>query len=85
MPPQTPPGLPSELLRRRPDILQAEQQIASANAQVGVAVANFFPRIGLTTLYGGQSSELENIVKGPGVIWAIAGSSAGPALPGRPR
>lgn len=82
LPPQTPPGLPSELLRRRPDILQAEHQIESANAQVGVAVANFFPRLGLTTLYGGQSSELENIVKTPGVVWAISASVLGPIFQG---
>ena len=82
VPPQTPPGLPSELLLRRPDILQAEQQIAAANAQVGVTVANFFPRIGLTTLYGGQSTELSQIVKGPGAIWTIAGSVLGPLFQG---
>jgi multidrug efflux system outer membrane protein len=82
VPPTTPPGLPSELLQRRPDVLQAEQNIAAANARVGVAVANFFPRIGLTTLYGGQSSELENIVKTPGVIWAVAGSVLGPIFQG---
>ena len=82
VPPQTPPGLPSELLERRPDILQAEQQIASANATVGVTVANFFPRIGLTTMYGGQSSELSDIVKGPGTIWNIGGSILGPLFQG---
>jgi multidrug efflux system outer membrane protein len=82
LPPQTPPGLPSELLQRRPDILQAERLIEASNAQVGVAVANFFPRIGLTSLYGGQSSDLENVVKTPGVIWAIAGSVLGPIFQG---
>ena len=82
LPPQTPPGLPSELLRRRPDILQAEQQIAATNAEVGVTVANFFPRIGLTTLYGGQSTDLENVIKTPGVIWVIAGSVLGPIFQG---
>ena len=82
LPPTTPPGVPSELLRRRPDILQAEHLIEASNAQVGVAVANFFPRIGLTSLYGGQSSELENIVKTPGVIWSLAGSIMGPIFQG---
>jgi multidrug efflux system outer membrane protein len=80
--PRTPPGLPSVLLERRPDIAAAEQNIVAANALVGVAVANFFPQIGLTALYGGQSSELENVVKGPGVIWAIAGQLAGPIFQG---
>jgi multidrug efflux system outer membrane protein len=82
LPAQTPPGLPSDLLRRRPDILEAEELIRSSNAQVGVAVANFFPRIGLTSLYGGQSSDLDNIVKTPGVVWAIAGSMIGPIFQG---
>ena len=82
LPAQTPPGLPSEILRRRPDILQAEELIRSSNAQVGVSVANFFPRIGLTSLYGGQSSDLENVVKTPGVVWAIAASMAGPIFQG---
>ena len=82
LPVETPPGLPSDLLRRRPDILQAEELIKSSNAQVGVAVANFFPRIGLTSLYGGQSSDLDNIVKTPGVVWAIAASMAGPIFQG---
>ncbi len=82
LPPQTPPGLPSQLLQRRPDILQAERLIQAANAQVGVTVANFFPQIGLTTLYGGQSSDIDNIVKTPGAIWAIAGSVLGPIFQG---
>jgi len=80
--PQTPPGLPSELLLRRPDIMQAEAQIHSANALVGVSVANFFPRIGLTSLYGGQSSELENVFKGPGMAWQIGAQVLGPLFQG---
>lgn len=82
VPPALPPGLPSDLLRRRPDILRAEHEIQARNAEVGVAVANFFPRIGLTSLYGGQSSDLENVVKTPGVLWSIAGSIAGPLFQG---
>ena len=81
-PPAVPPGLPSQLLERRPDVLQAEQAVVAANANVGVATANFFPRLGLTSLYGGQSSEIENIVKGTGNVWAIAGSLAGPIFQG---
>lgn len=82
LPPQTPPGVPSELLLRRPDIMQAEAQIHAASAQIGVATANFFPRIGMTTLYGGQSSELSNIVKGPGVAWQIGAQILGPLFQG---
>ncbi len=80
--PQTPPGLPSQLLERRPDIRFAEQLLVSANAQIGIAQANFFPRIGLTSLYGGASSDIENIVKGTGSIWAVTGQLAGPIFQG---
>ena len=80
--PQTPPGLPSQLLERRPDIRFAEQLLVSANAQIGVAQANFFPRIGLTSLYGGASSEIENVVKSSGSIWAASGQLVGPIFQG---
>src|SRR5438094_1351580 len=80
--PEVPAGLPSQLLERRPDIQQAEQALVAANADVGVAVASFFPRLGLTSLYGGQSSELENVVKSAGNVWAIGGSLAGPLFQG---
>jgi len=80
--PQTPPGLPSQLLERRPDILQAEQTLIAANAQVGVAIANFFPRLGLTSLYGGASAEVSEVINGRASIWAIASQVAGPMLQG---
>jgi multidrug efflux system outer membrane protein len=70
------------LLERRPDIRQAEQTLIAANARIGVAKANFFPRIGLTSLYGGASSEIENVVKGTGNIWALTGQVVGPLLHG---
>jgi outer membrane protein TolC len=60
VPPDIPTGLPSQLLERRPDILAAEQEMRFANAQVGVATANFFPRIGLTALLGRASSLLDS-------------------------
>src|SRR5262249_36462084 len=59
-----------------------EENIVSANALVGVAVANFFPRVGLTALYGGQSSEISNLVKTPGGIWLIAAQITGPLFQG---
>jgi outer membrane protein, multidrug efflux system len=80
--PDTPLGLTSDLLQRRPDILQAEQNMMGANAQVGVAIANFFPRIGLSALYGGQSQNIDQIVDNSFSIWNIAGSLAGPVFQG---
>src|SRR5262249_48917709 len=52
LPPQPPAGVPADLLERRPDVLQSEQVLRSNNAQIGVSIADFFPRIGLTALYG---------------------------------
>src|SRR5208283_2665586 len=58
MPVEIPVGLPSSLLERRPDVRAAEQQVRVANAEIGVAIGDFFPRIGLTTFYGGTSTDL---------------------------
>ena len=81
-PPDVPPGLPSVLLERRPDLIEAVHTVASANAEVGVAVANFFPRIGLTAAYGGQSTQLSDIVKENFSLWNVAGNMAGPLFQG---
>ena len=64
-PPDVPAGLPSSLLERRPDILQAEQQLVAANAQIGVAKADYFPQISLTAVGGSQSSALTRLFAGP--------------------
>ena len=60
-PPEVPPGLPSELLARRPDVAEAEQNVVAANAQIGVATANFFPRFTLTALAGLQSFDISSL------------------------
>lgn len=69
MPPCVPVGIPSEILEQRPDIMAAEQQLIAANADVGVARANFFPHITLTGSYGNQSLELSKLFTSPGVFW----------------
>jgi multidrug efflux system outer membrane protein len=76
--PAVPAGIPSELLEQRPDILQAEQNLVSANAQIGAAKALYFPTISLTADYGVSSSELRNLFKGPAETWSYAGSIIGP-------
>ncbi len=80
--PRAPAGLPASILARRPDVMQAEQTLRSANALVGVTIADFFPRIGLTALYGGQSTELKDVVKPASNVWQIAASVAGPLFQG---
>ena len=76
--PEIPSGLPSALLERRPDVRAAEQQLRAANAQVGVAVANFFPQIDLTGLFGAASSDLTAITAGGNVAWGVAAGLTGP-------
>ena len=80
-PPKIPVGLPSDLLKRRPDILQAEQVLVAANADVGVATANFFPSISLTGLFGGISADVSNLF-GTGKTWSIAAGLVGPLFQG---
>lgn len=82
VPPEIPAGLPSSLLERRPDILAAEEQMRFANAQVGVATANFFPRIGLTALFGRASTPLDSLSSGQTTVWSVAGNVAGPIYQG---
>src|SRR5579862_9092430 len=82
VPPDIPVGLPSALLERRPDVLAAEQQVRAANAQVGVAIANFFPQIGLTALLGQASTPLSRITAGNANVWSIAGNFTGPIYQG---
>jgi multidrug efflux system outer membrane protein len=76
--PRVPAGVPSQLLERRPDLLQAEQQLIAANAQIGAAKALYFPTISLTGAFGGASAELSNLFSGPARVWSYAGTLAGP-------
>jgi multidrug efflux system outer membrane protein len=77
-----PAGLPSELLIRRPDILQAEQQLIASNALIGAARALFFPRISLTGLFGFASGSLGSLFSGPARTWSFTGDVAGPIYTG---
>ena len=80
--PTVPAGLPSELLLRRPDILQAEQQLIASNALIGAARALFFPRISLTGLFGFASGSLGALFKGSSHTWSFTGDVAGPIYTG---
>jgi multidrug efflux system outer membrane protein len=80
--PETPVGLTTDLLRRRPDIRRAEQEMIRANAEVGVAVANFYPRIGLSTLAGVFGVDGDGNISGDFGVWNILGNLAGPIFTG---
>ncbi|MGP8234449.1 MAG: efflux transporter outer membrane subunit [Limisphaerales bacterium] len=82
LPPDVPPGLPSALLERRPDIRQAEQVVRAANAQIGVAQADFYPRFDLTALFGQVSPQLGTITTGGANAWGALGTLAGPLFEG---
>jgi multidrug efflux system outer membrane protein len=71
MPPLVPPGLPSDLIERRPDIRAAEQNLISANALIGVAKAAYFPRITLTGFLGFESTQLSNLFSNSRNIWSF--------------
>lgn len=76
--PEVPPGLPSELLERRPDLMQAEQQLIAANAQIGAAKALYYPNISLTAALGAISTSLGSLFSGPARVWSYAGAFSGP-------
>jgi multidrug efflux system outer membrane protein len=80
--PATPVGLTTDLLQRRPDILQAEQVMIGANAEIGVAVANYFPRIGLGALFGWQATDPGDLFKSSFSIWNIGANLTGPIFQG---
>lgn len=82
LPPEIPPGLPSDLLQRRPDLREAEQRLVAANADVGVAAADFFPRLSLTGALGGLAPEVSDLF-GDGKTWSIGGGLLSPLFQGR--
>jgi outer membrane protein, multidrug efflux system len=85
LPPEVPAGLPSSLLARRPDISQAEQNLISANAQIGVAKAAFFPQISLTGTGGGavgRSTVFSSLVSSNIGTWSVGGQLTQPIFEG---
>lgn len=82
LPPDVPPGLPSDLLRRRPDLREAEQSLIAANAEVGVAMADFFPRISLTGALGSVSPQISQLFPA-GRTWSLGGGLLTPVFQGR--
>ncbi len=81
-PPAIPPGLPSDLLERRPDIARAERVMASANAQIGVARAAFFPSLNLTGSAGYLSDDLVKLFNLSSTIWSVAAGASQPLYAG---
>lgn len=71
LPPPIPPGLPAQLLERRPDVAEAEQLLVAANADIGAAKALFYPTISLTSFFGGVSGDLVSFLGGSGGIWSV--------------
>jgi multidrug efflux system outer membrane protein len=80
--PKIPAGVPSQLLERRPDLVQAEDTLIAANAQIGAAKAQYFPQISLTGALGTASPELQDLFTGPSQIWSYGGSIIGPIFSG---
>jgi NodT family efflux transporter outer membrane factor (OMF) lipoprotein len=76
IPPVPSPGLPSELLERRPDIAEAERRVATANEQIGIARAAFFPTITMGLIGGFESGNFPGWLTGPSALWSIGASAA---------
>ena len=80
IPPAVPPGLPSDLLQRRPDILEVEQKLAEATANIGISQANRFPQLALTGSAGGGGFQLSGASAGPFAVFSGSASLSGPLL-----
>lgn len=80
VPPDVPAGLTSALLERRPDIQAAEQDLIAANAEIGVARAQYFPQLTLSGFLGGQSTQLASLFSGPASAWNLAPQLAQPVF-----
>jgi multidrug efflux system outer membrane protein len=81
-PPVIPAGLPADLLRKRPDVAEAERMLAAASAQIGVATAQFYPDLRLTGATGFESTSLQNLLNWESVFWSIGASALVPIFQG---
>ncbi len=85
LPPEVPPGIPSSIIERRPDIREAEQNLIAANAEIGVAKADFFPQIALTGSGGGafgRSSAFSSLMSSQVGFWSYGAQTTQPIFPG---
>lgn len=82
VPPEVPIGLPSELLRRRPDIRRAERELAAATARIGAATADLFPRFSLTGSFGPQAAEIGHMLDWKSFAWSVGPSVRWPVFDG---
>ena len=82
LPPDVPAGLPSSLLERRPDVLEAEELAKSANAGIGATIGSFLPKIGLSALFGAVSPDLNSITAGHSTLWNMGAGVTGPIFQG---
>lgn len=78
--PKLPNDLPSTLLERRPDIYAAEQSLVAANADIGVAKADYFPRLSLSSLLGLNATDIDNVLKSHARRWQLAGTASVPLV-----
>ncbi|QNI31090.1 efflux transporter outer membrane subunit [Alloacidobacterium dinghuense] len=74
--PQVPPGLPSELLERRPDVAGMERRADAANAQIGVAISAYYPNVTLTGTGGFESKNPGTWIQGPSALWSLGASAS---------
>jgi NodT family efflux transporter outer membrane factor (OMF) lipoprotein len=82
MPTDLPVSLPAQLIRQRPDVRSAEEQLHSASASIGVAVANMLPSLTLSAGRGYTSTDLGSLFAGPSIFWTVAGSATQPLFDG---
>ncbi len=75
LPPSIPPGLPSDLLERRPDIAAAERRVQEANARIGIARAAYFPLLTLSGSGGFESAAITTLIQGPSGLWSFGGAA----------